>query len=513
MTWSETVTIDFTAPLDVAPESAHHAQAAAGNAAIADAAIGVLRDALSGDADIERLLLRAAAGAGKSYVLRRLVGDILGHPDVERVAITAFTNKQTYPLARELANALRPSHGPEAVVLLVADRRRSEVPPDVESSAVVVTSTKEIPHAARVVIAPIHKLGSHWPKQFTEALGPGSNGDAPFDVLFVDEAWQVAHYLFDKVTRHAPIWVGVGDVGQIPPLEIGQNPWRGDAGYNPYRAWPTEFENGDARTWVEELPSVWRPTTGQLALWRAFYPDWSTLDCVVAPGDRVVQFGEMSPAATAVWAQVASGVPTLLEVDGLPDPDAPDVDVPLMNVVESLLDELLASGLSLRSRRYDGSGSPTTDEEIVTPGKPHSDPIIAVLATRNQAVDDAAASVERLAATHELLENDVVSSTVDSWQGQTNGITVAVHPLSGAVRLDDFNSQFGRLAVTCTRATHGLLVVSRPGLDTLLSDAPARPGTPIGEPGFRTLPRQTHQRILATFARGTLVVAPNTEGD
>ena len=28
----------------------------------------------------------------------------------------------------------------------------------------------------------------------------------------------------------------------------------------------------------------------------------------------------------------------------------------------------------------------------------------------------------------------------------------------------------------------------------------------FGEPGVRQLPRQTHQRILATFARGTLTV-------
>jgi len=100
------------------------------------------------------------------------------------------------------------------------------------------------------------------------------------------------------------------------------------------------------------------------------------------------------------------------------------------------------------------------------------------------------------------LETDLVASTVDSWQGQTNGITVAVHPLTGAAALDEFNSAFGRLAVTCTRATHGLLMVSRPGLDQLLGEAPARPGTPFGEPGNRHLPRQTHQRILATFARG-----------
>ena len=52
------------------------------------------------------------------------------------------------------------------------------------------------------------------------------------------------------------------------------------------------------------------------------------------------------------------------------------------------------------------------------------------------------------------------------------------------------------------RATHGLLLVSRKNLDELLAVAPARPGTPLGEPGTRQLPRQTHGRILQTFARG-----------
>ena len=33
---------------------------------------------------------------------------------------------------------------------------------------------------------------------------------------------------------------------------------------------------------------------------------------------------------------------------------------------------------------------------------------------------------------------------------------------------------------------HGLLLVTRSGLDELLADAPARPGTPLGEPGMRS---------------------------
>ena len=135
---------------------------------------------------------------------------------------------------------------------------------------------------------------------------------------------------------------------------------------------------------------------------------------------------------------------------------------------------------------------------------------MTILATRNQAVDDATEAVERLKQKHGLTEYDLIASTVDSWQGQTNGVTVALHPLTGASQLDEFNSAFGRLAVTCTRATHGLLLVSRPGLDQLLTEAPARPGTPFGEPGNRHLPRQTHQRILATFIRGIVSMTSTT---
>jgi hypothetical protein len=125
------------------------------------------------------------------------------------------------------------------------------------------------------------------------------------------------------------------------------------------------------------------------------------------------------------------------------------------------------------------------------PGDESDDPLVTVLATRNQAVDDATEAVERLKQKHGLAQYDLIASTVDSWQGQTNGVTVALHPLTGASQLYEFNSAFGRLAVTCTRATHGLLLVSRLGLDQLLTEAPARPGTPFGEPGNRHLPRQT----------------------
>jgi hypothetical protein len=496
--------VTFDPPVVPAAVGDHHAAAARGNAAVTEEASAVLHDALGGTAPVDRILLKAAAGAGKSYALKRLVTEAVVHPRCNRVAIVAFTNKQIHPLAAGLGVTL----GKEAVCLFVSKKRWSDVPSEAHDKATVVTSTKDIPATAKVVVATCHKLGAIGElKRQKNRFGPAANGSAPFDVLFVDEAWQIPHHLFDKVTGAAPIWVGVGDVGQLPPLEIGANPWRGDPGYNPYRAWPTDYD-ADSRTWARELPAVWRPAAGHLALWRAFYPEWGTLNCVAAPGDRSLSAPNLSGDAADIWNQVGTGVPTLLEVDGLPEPEAADIDLPLIHYVESLLDELFTAGFALHHAEYDHTGAPTGSTFTASPGSATDAPLIATLATRNQAVDDAANVVARLSNNHSLTEVDLVSSTVDSYQGQTNAITVAVHPLTGASQLDQFNSAFGRLAVTCTRATHGLLIVTRPGLDQLLGDAPARPGTPFGEPGNRQLPRQTHQRIVSTFARATIGVAP-----
>jgi hypothetical protein len=98
--------IDFTPPLEPAAPTVHHARAAARNAAVADEASGELRDALSGPAEIDRILLKAAAGAGKSYVLKRLVADAVQHPRCLRVGVIAFQNRQLWPIATSLGKTL-----------------------------------------------------------------------------------------------------------------------------------------------------------------------------------------------------------------------------------------------------------------------------------------------------------------------------------------------------------------------------------------------------------------------
>ncbi|AGF71463.1 hypothetical protein [Corynebacterium halotolerans] len=502
MSWSE---IRFL-PVDTAVAARHHTEAAAGNARVADTAeatlLQALADAPDADGATTHLLLKAAAGAGKSFILRRLITAAVEQDPDRLIGVAAFTNNQIRPLALGLARQL----GRERVCLHLAKTAAAGLPDGVEEQVTVTTSAADIPDTARVIVATAHKFKAPGERhRLLDALREGEEDATLFDALFIDEAWQLPHHLFDAIHPLAPLAVGVGDVGQLPPLEIGENPWRGDPRHNPYRAWPTAYA-GLPGTREEELPTVWRPPGEALALWRAFYPDWRELNSVAAPGDRVVRVGS-GAASASLWEQVGTGQPTLLEVTGLPDSEAPDVDLPLMARLEEWLDELFTAGFTVESRDYDGTGAPTGEMLVDGPDRSDDgDPLVVILATRNQAVDDATDMVARLRERHGLRERDLLASTVDSWQGQTNAITVAFHPLSGATRLDEFNSAFGRLAVACTRATHGLLVVTREGLDELLDRAPARPGTPFGEPGFRQLPRQTHQKIIAAFARGTVSV-------
>src|SRR5262249_24362661 len=161
------------------------------------------------------------------------------------------------------------------------------------------------------------------------------------------------------------------------------------------------------------------------------YRDWDRLDCIAAPEDRTIELPEMHGAPADIWAMVATGHPTLLEVAGLDDPEAPDVYQPLLQIIEDTLAPLVAGGFALIERGYDDSGAPAELREIRS-SQPADDPLIVILATRNAAVDDAHAIVDRLTERYGLADGVITASTVDRWQGQTNGITIGIHPLSGA---------------------------------------------------------------------------------
>ncbi len=159
--------IDFSAPLVAATGEAHlDAAAACRNTAATSVATEELLAVLDGVSTSERILLKAAAGAGKSYALKRMVSAALEHERCDRIAVAAFANKQLYPLAEDLGKML----GADRVCLFTAKDRLAEIPDAVREAATVEADYKAVPPSIEVVIATSHKLesGLQWlPRVFS----------------------------------------------------------------------------------------------------------------------------------------------------------------------------------------------------------------------------------------------------------------------------------------------------------------------------------------------------------
>lgn len=169
MSWSE---VTFTT--GPAEAGKHHAEAAAGNTAVVAEAKATLLTALAhaelAGEGITHLLLKAAAGAGKSYALRQLIVAAAGSPGSRAVGVTAFTNNQIRPLAVGLAKEL----GRARVCLHLSQNAMDQLPPDVEQQVTVVTKAKDIPASCDVLVATAHKLKAPGEKgRIADAFGRG----------------------------------------------------------------------------------------------------------------------------------------------------------------------------------------------------------------------------------------------------------------------------------------------------------------------------------------------------
>lgn len=117
------MTVTFSASLASAADARQYGEAAAGNIAAAGSSIKSLSDVLRAAAGYDKILLRAAAGAGKSYALVRMVKEALDRRHCSRRR-HRLRRQASFPLAERLGAEL----GTQRVCLFVAQDRRSEIP-------------------------------------------------------------------------------------------------------------------------------------------------------------------------------------------------------------------------------------------------------------------------------------------------------------------------------------------------------------------------------------------------
>lgn len=401
-------------------------------------------------------VIKAPPGSGKTHTLIEVLSELAAGG--MRIAVAAQTNSQ----ADDVCHRWVSSH-PEIRVTRFASQGLAPAP-DFPREVSWVSATSELPTAAGITVA-------------TTAKWSLTNVTDPFDLLAIDEAWQMGWADLMQCALISGRFLMIGDPGQIPPVvAVDVRRWE-TSPRAPHLPAPDVVLAEPSLAGVcfrGSLPACRRLPHESVPFVRPFY-DFD-FHAYVPPGARAVRMA-------AAWAEpLALGVPVALT---LPTPVAgPPVEVDHLvaaaasDVVAQLLDGAeLRMGVQRRQVRPADIG-----------------------VTSSHRIMNAA-----LSAALGVVANEVRVDTPERWQGLERPVMIAVHPLSGVTEPSSFDLETGRLCVMASRHTAGLILLTRDHVgETLRSFVPSAGQAP-GRPDVVGRGHDAHLRFWdALAAAGSL---------
>lgn len=381
--------------------------------------------------ETSQLVVDSPPGAGKTGVVERLAMQS-AWVHGERVAVATQTKAQSLDVARRLA-----SGWPSRQVYLFI-RRGQSLPGVITqlSNLKAIENLSGLPEGPCVVIANAAK----W----------GFAGEASFDLMVVDEAYQLRDSQFIQIAGLAERHILVGDPGQIDPVVSADTArWR-DMKSGPHTPAPRALlfrrQSGVLRV---DLPVSRRlPADTVRYIQPAFYPDLP-FTATSEPEDRRLicepsQGHSWDPAIDAA----CSGASLLM--GQLPALATGEFDGDLSDSIAALARRLLERG----ARCLDDDR-----ESQLEPGD-----IGVVCAHRSQVYS----IQQRLGP--DLAE--VYVETADRYQGLERKVMIVYHPLSGRMGLSGFQLDTGRLCVMTSRHRISCFIVGREGIADRLRALP-----------------------------------------
>lgn len=395
-------------------------------------------------------VVQAPPGSGKTHLLLEVVAHAVRQG--LRVAVATQTNAQ----ADDICKRLDRDH---PKTLAIRFTGLGYAPQDFPEGVLVASDKHELPLRRCVVVGTAAKWGL-------------IDLEDSFDLLIVEEAWQLKWADFMLLDQVSPRFVLIGDPGQIPPV-MTIEPARWETSARPPHIAAPEVLLGDRSlgTFRLSLPGTRRLPHDTTGLIRPFYDfdfgSWA------GPGDRKIEVPDsgragISRALAALREATAVGV-TLPTPDGGPPLERDDE---IAKVCVDLVRRLLALDAICR---IDGTKSRLRADEIGLCATHHA---------MNAALE---------AQLPAKLRSDVRVETAERWQGLERPMMIVVHPLSGVVEPSGFDLDTGRLCVMASRHRAGLIVVSRDHLKQTLEEflpaaeqAPGRPDS-VGRGHARNL--------------------------
>lgn len=383
-------------------------------------------------------IVKAPPGSGKSFNLLESLDAALEKDS--RVAIAAQTNNQVDDLCMRFAERY-----PTRKIIRFSSEHYA-APDDFPPSVIIETDKGNLPEDSCTIIATCSKLG------LTKLL-------KPFDVLLIDEAWQMTWAAFLTVKQTAPRYVLIGDPGQIPPtVTVDCDRWETSitAPHYPAPQVMLDAEGLQAHITKLELDTCRRLPYDSVELIKMFY-DFDFY-AHAKPGERYVKASKSgngdSVDAVIDLLQKHSTVILTYPTD---ETGAPiETDRELAEFVAEVASRLLKRKCKIS----------TNPDETANPRALDANDV-GIVTTHNQM---------NTAITSSLTGSteNIRVTTPERWQGLERPVMIAVHPLSGVSIPSSFDLETGRLCVMASRHQSACIIVTRDHVgETLVTKLPS----------------------------------------
>jgi hypothetical protein len=396
-------------------------------------------------------VVMAPPGSGKTQLL---VNDVPNWVKRESpVLVTALTNEQVDDICRRLGE-----DNPRLQIVRFTSSGY-EPPGSFPSNVSVCRNKNDFPNHYGVMVATVSKL----------AL---SKAPRIFEVMFVDEAWQIAFKELLPLTRYANRIVMIGDAGQIPPVRTVPHQRWDTAPFRPGEAMPGPAERLPELkdcTHTVRLSKCRRLPHDSVPLVQEFYTESGiTIEAVAKPGERflIVASSRHPDGLDHALLSLANSSTALLTI-------TTNVELGLNTDVE------LAGYVAEAAKRLLRQSARFSDREVSSQpvGRPLIPKDVGISATHR-----AMNATIRAQLPMELLNDGLEVDTPERWQGRERPVMLIVHPLSGIEHPGAFDLETGRLCVMASRHRAALLIFSRDHvpatLDNLMPSATQSPGLP-----------------------------------
>lgn len=388
-------------------------------------------------------VVQAPPGSGKTHMLLAVVSKLVENGLC--VALAAQTNRQADDIAHRWA-----ADFPNLAAVRLGSKT-SYAPEDFPPSIYWETESKNLSRSPGLYIS-------------TSAKWTTLRDPEPFDLLAVDEAWQMSWADLMQCANMSEKYYLIGDPGQIPPvITIDIRRWQ-TAPRPPHKPAPEVVLSDEdlvKQAFIGALPACRRLPFESVEFVKPFYS--FDFEAYAKPGERGIRYLNLDANSKfkSTFEALASGQPAILTLATPDDGPALEVDSELANSVAELVDSLISSGTQIDMGNGKYKNLEASDIGICSTHRAMNGEI-----TKSIDPKYGAASVD----------------TPERWQGLQRPVMVVVHPLSSVIDPSDFDLETGRLCVMASRHQVALIIVTRDHVGATLNgfipEAAQAPGQP-----------------------------------